>query len=80
MTLLEEDSKIAWRSTGGDVVTSGLVTLEELEENQTKVSLTLHFEPDASLKEGLAEDVFGDVEYLVGQILQNFKVYAKNTA
>lgn len=55
-----------------------MATLEEIEENETKVSLTLHFEPDSSLAEGLAEDIFGDVAGLVEQILQNFKVYAIN--
>jgi ribosome-associated toxin RatA of RatAB toxin-antitoxin module len=60
------------------VITSGMATLEEIEENETKVSLTLHFEPDSSLAEGLAEDIFGDVAGLVEQILQNFKVYAIN--
>jgi uncharacterized membrane protein len=76
MTLLEEDSRIGWRSIGGDVVTSGLITLEELEEDETKVSMTLHFAPDPSLAEGTAGELFGDVEALVDLILRNFRAYA----
>ena len=76
ITLLEEDSRIAWRSTGGDVLTSGLITLEKLDENETKVSMNLHFEPDPSLAEGKADDIFGDVETLLDLILSNFRAYA----
>ena len=75
-TLLEEDSRIAWRSTGGDVVTSGLITLDKLADNETKISMTLHFEPDPSLEEGKAGEIFGDVETLLDLILQNFRAYA----
>jgi uncharacterized membrane protein len=76
ITLLEEDSKIAWRSTGGDVYSSGLITLEKLSEGETEVSMTLHFEPDPSLAENKASELFEDVEALVDLILQNFRAYA----
>jgi uncharacterized membrane protein len=76
MTLLEEDSRIAWRSIGGDVSTSGLIILEKLDETETEVAMTLNFEADPSLEEGKADDIFGDVEVLLDLIIQNFKAYA----
>ncbi|UCG24879.1 MAG: hypothetical protein JSW55_02475 [Chloroflexota bacterium] len=76
ITLLEEDSRIAWRSTGGDVLCSGLVTLEKLDEDETEVSLTLHFEPDPSLGEDKAAELFENVDGLVELILQNYSAYA----
>jgi uncharacterized membrane protein len=76
VTLLEEDSRIAWRSTGGDVSTSGLITLEKTSNDETNVSMTLHFEPEPSLEEGKASEIFGDEEGFLDLILRNFRAYA----
>ena len=76
VTLLEEDSRIAWRSTGGDVSTSGMITLEKINNDETNVSMTLHFEPDPSLEEGKANEIFADEEGFLDLILRNFRAYA----
>jgi len=76
VTLLEEDSRVAWRSTGGDVSTSGMITLEKISNDETNVSMTLHFEPDPSLEEGKANEIFADEEGFLDLILRNFRAYA----
>jgi uncharacterized membrane protein len=79
-TVDEENKRIAWNSKDdeGDVTTSGQVTFNALPEEQTEVTVTLHYEPN---KAGLAGEVvdalFGNPEEKLEQDLRNFKQYAE---
>jgi uncharacterized membrane protein len=46
------DERVAWKSTGGDTRHAGVVTFHRLDDDQTRVTIQLDWEP-----EGLAEKV-----------------------
>ena len=46
------DERIAWKSTGGDTKHAGVVTFHRLDDDRTRVTIQLDWEP-----EGLAEKV-----------------------
>src|SRR5205085_11742916 len=43
ITRFEENKRIAWSSTGGDVKTSGQVTFNGLPDHKTEATLILHY-------------------------------------
>ncbi|MFI6848933.1 SRPBCC family protein [Kitasatospora sp. NBC_00085] len=65
------DERVSWRTVGGDVQQMGMVTFRKIDENHTRVSLAMEFEP-----EGLAEsaaDTLGMVDWRVKGDLDRFK-------
>ena len=80
-TRMEENKRVGWNTKGddGDVTTSGQVTFNSLPNNQTEVTVTLHYEPN---KGGLAGEVvdalFSKPEEKLQEDLRNFKNFAEN--
>ena len=77
-TRREENKRIGWNTKDleGDVTTSGQVTFNNLPQNQTEVTVTVHYEPN---KAGLAGEVvdalFARPEEKLEEDLRNFKEY-----
>lgn len=75
MTRDEENKRIAWSSTGGDIKTSGQVTFNALPDEVVEVTVMLKYVPPA----GLAGDIFArllsDPETKLAEDLRNFKRY-----
>jgi uncharacterized membrane protein len=67
------DERIAWRSTGGEVDQSGIVTFEELGAGRTRVGLLMDFSPEGTLEK--IGDSLGLIERRVENDLQRFKEF-----
>lgn len=76
-TTLEQNKRIAWNSTGGDVKTSGQVTFMELPDNQIQVNVTMQYVPYRSFSKVIAIWLMDDLEGQLLENLRNFKKYAE---
>lgn len=74
-TRLEENKRIAWSSTGGDIKTSGQVTFNALPDNEVEVTVMLRYIPPAGVVGDLFATLFGDPEGKLAEDLRNFKRY-----
>lgn len=76
-TRMEENSRIAWKSVNGNMKTSGQVTFTELPQNQTQVTVTLHYVPPAGVVGEVAAALFGQPEQRLTEDLKNFKSFVE---
>jgi uncharacterized membrane protein len=75
---VEEDWKISWKSTGGNVETHGAVTFHDEGNNQTRVVAGIEYTPPAgALGEAVAK-LFADPDNQVAEDLQRFKSIAEH--
>ncbi|MEZ4732756.1 MAG: SRPBCC family protein [Caldilineaceae bacterium] len=74
-TRLEENKRIAWNSTSGDIKTSGQVTFNALPDNEVEVTVMLRYIPPAGVVGDLFATLFGDPEGKLAEDLRNFKRY-----
>ncbi|MDQ3812904.1 MAG: SRPBCC family protein [Armatimonadota bacterium] len=72
-TYVEENKKIAWKSTGGTIETHGAVTFAELGPNQTKVTVGIEYTPPAGALGDAVAKLFSDPEKETEEDLQRFK-------
>jgi uncharacterized membrane protein len=72
-TLFEKNKRIAWRSTGGDIETSGQVTFTPLSHNEVEITYTLHHAPPVNLDPTVVEELFSDQGNRMQRDLRNFK-------
>src|SRR5690242_1526311 len=62
-TRLEPNKRIAWNSKANSPLkTSGQVTFNSLSNNETDITVSLHYDPPAGLAGDLVADLFGDPE------------------
>ncbi len=79
-TYVEENKKIAWQSTGGQIETHGAVTFESAGTDQTKVTVGLEYDPaGGALGEAVAR-LFSDPEAKLEEDLHRFKKVAEDGA
>ena len=77
-TYVEENKKIAWQSTGGNIETHGAVTFAESGPNQTEVTVGLEYSPiGGALGEAVAK-LFSDPEDKLEEDLNRFKEVAQS--
>ncbi|MGH2543159.1 MAG: SRPBCC family protein [Ardenticatenaceae bacterium] len=74
-TRLEENKRIAWNSTEGNVKTSGQVTFNPLPQGQIEVTVMLKYVPHAGMVGDLIAGIFSDPERMLADDLRNFKAY-----
>lgn len=80
-TRLDENSRIAWSSTDGDIKTSGQVTFNALNDDEVEVTVMLRYIPPAGIAGDLFAALFADPEGKLEEDLRNFKRYMeKRTA
>jgi len=77
-TSVQENAKIAWQSTGGDIETHGAVTFEESGPNQTKVTVGLEYQPPGGVLGEAVAKMFSDPEDQLDQDLGRFKKVAES--
>jgi uncharacterized membrane protein len=80
-TRLEESKRIAWstkdRDGDSDITTSGQVTFNQLGDNRTEVTVTLHYvAPTGKVGEMVAQ-LLANPEKQLEEDLRNFKKYAE---
>jgi uncharacterized membrane protein len=76
-TLFEENKRIAWRSDGGDIETSGQVTFIPLSHDEVEITYTLHLAPPPDLPIHVVDDLFGNLDERMRRDLRNFKAHAE---
>lgn len=74
-TRLDENSRIAWSSTDGDIKTSGQVTFNALTDGEVEVTVMLRYIPPAGIAGDLVAALFADPEGKLEEDLRNFKRY-----
>ena len=74
-TRLEENKRIAWSSTQGDIKTSGQVTFNALPNNDVEITVMLKYVPPAGLAGEIVAELFSDPESKLTEDLRNFKRY-----
>jgi uncharacterized membrane protein len=75
-TLMEENNRIAWNSTGGDIETSGQVSFHPLSDDSTQVTVIMKY---VAPMEALAQ-LFTNPEGRLEEDLNNFKRYAEGSS
>jgi uncharacterized membrane protein len=77
-TYIEENKKIAWQSTGGQIETHGAVTFKESGASETEVTVGLEYNPlGGALGEAVAK-LFSDPEAKLEEDLNRFKRVAES--
>ena len=77
-TYIEENKKIAWKSTGGQIETHGAVTFKEAGPSTTEVTVGLEYNPvGGALGEAVAK-LFSDPESKLEEDLNRFKQVAES--
>jgi uncharacterized membrane protein len=77
-TYVEENKKIAWQSTGGQIETHGAVLFKQAGDNQTEVTVGLEYNPvGGALGEAIAK-LFSDPENKLEEDLNRFKQVAES--
>jgi uncharacterized membrane protein len=75
---VQENKKIAWQSTGGDIETHGAVTFEEIADGQTKVTVGLEYRPPAGAIGELVAKLTSNPEKQLEEDLNRFKNVAES--
>ncbi len=78
-TRLEENKRIAWNSTGGDIKTSGQVSFNALPDNYVEVTVMLRYVPPAGIVGDIFASLFTDPSGKLAEDLRNFKRYIEKT-
>ncbi len=78
-TRLEENKRIAWSSTDGDIKTSGQVSFNAMPDNQVEVTVMLRYIPPAGIVGDIFAAIFTDPEGKLAEDLRNFKHYIEKT-
>jgi uncharacterized membrane protein len=76
-TAFDRNKRIGWSSVNGDLKTSGQVTFNELPNQSTEITVTLHYEPPAGALGQAVASIFSDPEKRLEEDLRNFKSYAE---
>lgn len=77
-TLLEENKRIAWNSKDlSPVATSGQVSFNALPNDETEVTVLMHYDPPAGMVGEVAAKFLGSLDKRVEEDLRNFKHYAE---
>src|SRR5215218_2317686 len=71
------DEKVAWKTIDGEVKNDGVVTFEQVGDNQTRVNVEMEVESD-STTENVAGDLLGTVKDQVHGDLERFKQLIEN--
>ena len=77
ITEQQPDEKIAWKTIDGEVRNDGVVTFEQVGENQTRVNVQMDVEGE-SAAENVAGDLLGVVKDQVHGDLERFKQLIEN--
>jgi uncharacterized membrane protein len=83
ITTFEPNKRIAWSTKDrasegeGDITTSGQVTFRELTNNETEVTVMLHYVPPAGKVGEVVAKIFSNPDSRLQEDLRNFKAYAE---
>jgi uncharacterized membrane protein len=77
-TYIEENKKIAWLSTGGQIETHGAVTFKELGPEETEVTVGLEYNPTGGVLGEAVAKLFSDPEDQLEEDLNRFKEVAES--
>ena len=78
ITEQQPDEKVAWKTIAGELRNDGIVTFDEVGENQTRVNVQMDVEGESG-PENLAGDLLGIVTKQVQGDLERFKLLVENS-
>jgi uncharacterized membrane protein len=78
-TRFEENTRIAWKSTGGDLKTSGQVTFTDLKNGEVQVTFSQHYELPAGMAGQAYASFFDNPDERLAELLRDFKAYAEGS-
>jgi len=76
-TLLEKNKRLAWRSIGGDIETSGQVIFTPLSHHEVEITYTMHYAPPVNLDPTVVKELFSDPGKRMQRDLRNFKAHVE---
>lgn len=76
----ELNKRIAWKTIGGDLKTSGQVTFTDLPQGQAEITVTSQTIPPDDLIEKVANTLFEDEDTQLEKDLRSFKALVENRA
>ncbi len=76
----QENKRIAWKSLEGDLKTSGAVTFSPLNNNETQITVMLHYVPPAGRLGQAAAHIFDNPDKKLEEDLRKFKQYAESSS
>jgi uncharacterized membrane protein len=77
-TDVQPNRRIAWKSISGDLQTSGQVTFNELNDNETDVTVHMQYIPPAGELGKMFAHLFENPDRRVEEDLRQFKKYAES--
>lgn len=77
ITRLEPNKRIGWstKDRDGDLTTSGQVSFNPLQSNETEVTVMFHFEPKGGVAGDIITALFAKPDEKIEEDLKNFKSY-----
>jgi uncharacterized membrane protein len=78
VTTLEPPKRIAWNSLDGNIKTSGEVTFNDLNSNETQVNVTMQYVPPAGKAGEVVAHVIDAPDKKLDEDLKRFKQYAES--
>ena len=76
-TACEENRRLAWESTGGDIRQTGEVRFEEVTAGETELTLSIDYQPPGGLLGSALAAIVGRTGEQVAHDLERFKAYAE---
>jgi uncharacterized membrane protein len=80
ITDFTENKRIAWNSINGDIKTSGQVTFNGINSDETEVTVMMHYVPPAGKIGEAVAKLFDNPDKKLEEDLKRFKKFAENTA
>jgi uncharacterized membrane protein len=71
------DERVAWRSVGGDTAHAGVVTFHKLDDDTSRVTVQIDWEPSDMIEK--LGSLVGAGKHAVKKDLENFKKFIENT-
>lgn len=76
-TMMEKGRRIGWKSTGGDLDTSGTVAFTELGNNEVEVTFSQNYNPPAGMLGDAVASLIDNPDKRLEELLRDFKAYAE---
>lgn len=79
-TYIEENKKISWQSTGGNLDNHGSVVFEPLDENRTRITVGIEYKPPAGAVGEAVARLLSDPQRQLEEDLRRFKQVVQENA
>ena len=78
-TRFDKNTRIAWKSTGGDIDTSGQVIFSDIGSGEVQLTFSQHYELPAGFAGDAYASLFDNPDERLAELLRDFKTFAEGT-